>query len=374
MNKTIPYKVLCFCNGLVFFAPVSLLLRTSRGVTLSQFFLLQALLSIAIFIFEIPTGILADKIGHRWGILISQILLFFAHAIFLIAGNLAYFVAEAIIEALASCFMSGTGEAYLYELCKKDSSAESSFAEENAKAGAWGTAGFILSTVAYAGLYHVTGLNGLVIATEVATLVSIAACLCMPEVSTSEDSGFAHNPGASQMILSKKDKGFLFQLLVLNSMLSLSALVVNFLYVEKLEWSGIPVSWMTPVILGYSALNLLIPAVMKRLKNKQVSHIYFAVVCMILLPFMLEIVSMILFQVENEYIDSIGKEDRRAALLSVISMGNNLLEIVFLLLSAGISSGQGNGMFLFPGILLLIFGAAGFWILDRISDKNDCRA
>jgi hypothetical protein len=89
---------------------------------------------------------------------------------------------------------------------------------------------------------------------------------------------------------------------------------------------------------------------------------------------MLEIVSMILFQVENEYIDSIGKEDRRAALLSVISMGNNLLEIVFLLLSAGISSGQGNGMFLFPGILLLIFGAAGFWILDRISDKNDCRA
>jgi hypothetical protein len=170
--------------------------------------------------------------------------------------------------------------------------------------------------------------------------------------------------------------------------------VVNFLYVEKLEWSGIPVSWMTPVILGYSSLNLLIPAVMKCMENKQASHIYFvfslisagfffllyafnnavSVVCMIFLPFMLEIVSMILFQVENEYIDSIGKEDRRAALLSVISMGNNLLEIVFLLLSAGISSGQGNGMFLFVGILLLLFGAAGFGILGRIRDKNDCRA
>ena len=182
MKRTIPYKILCFCNGLVFFAPVSLLLRTSRGVTLSQFFLLQALLSVAIFVFEIPTGMFSDRIGHKKGILVSQILLLCARAIFLIAGNIGFFILEAVLEALSCCFISGTGEAYLYELCRNDSDSNS-FVRENAKAGAYGTAGFLISTVAYAGLYRLVGLNGLVIATGLATIVSIVAAVCMPEVS-----------------------------------------------------------------------------------------------------------------------------------------------------------------------------------------------
>ena len=39
------YDAVSFFNGLVFFAPVSLLVRTQAGVSQSMFFLLQALLS-----------------------------------------------------------------------------------------------------------------------------------------------------------------------------------------------------------------------------------------------------------------------------------------------------------------------------------------
>ena len=383
MKRTIPYKILCFCNGLVFFAPVSLLLRTSRGVTLSQFFLLQALLSVAIFVFEIPTGMFSDRIGHKKGILVSQILLLCARAIFLIAGNIGFFILEAVLEALSCCFISGTGEAYLYELCRNDSDSNS-FVRENAKAGAYGTAGFIISTVAYAGLYRLVGLNGLVIATGLATIVSIVAAVCMPEVSPA---------AAADSPLPQKGTGFLsgitpalFGLLLLDSALCLASLVVNFLYVEKLEWAGIASEWMTPIILGYSALNLLVPSVLKHLERKRDYVLYFvfsliaagfffflsavnslpAVGFMILLPFLLEIMSMILFKLENEYIDSIGKEESRASLLSVMSMGNNFLEVVFLLVSAYVSSEQGNRMFLFLGVLFVVFAFLGNVILRRM--------
>ena len=40
------YDGMCFFGGLVFFAPVALLIRTQAEVTEAQFFLLQALLSV----------------------------------------------------------------------------------------------------------------------------------------------------------------------------------------------------------------------------------------------------------------------------------------------------------------------------------------
>ncbi len=44
------YDGVCFLNGLVFFAPVALLVRTQAGVSEHVFFLLQALLSGVIFL------------------------------------------------------------------------------------------------------------------------------------------------------------------------------------------------------------------------------------------------------------------------------------------------------------------------------------
>lgn len=99
--------------GWSFFAPVALLVRTSKGVTLSQFFLQQALLSLVISLFEVSTGVISDKIGYKKSIMLSQIMLFFAGGIFLFANNIWFFVAEAVIEAVAHCFMSGTGESIL---------------------------------------------------------------------------------------------------------------------------------------------------------------------------------------------------------------------------------------------------------------------
>jgi hypothetical protein len=57
--------------------------------------------------------------------------------------------------------------------------------------------------------------------------------------------------------------------------------------------------------------------------------------------------------------DRAGMEGNRATLLSVMNMGNNLFEILFLLLSAVIGSGQGNWLFLFAGILIFLLAFLG---------------
>lgn len=63
--------------------------------------------------------------------------------------------------------------------------------------------------------------------------------------------------------------GTLWKLLLLDAMVGLAGLVINFLYAQKLEWAGIPVEWMTPIILVYSAFDLLTPKVMKIVNKKQ---------------------------------------------------------------------------------------------------------
>lgn len=90
-----------FFNGLVFFSPVALLVRTETGISVNDFFVLQALLSICIFVGEVPTGRLSDKLGHRNTLILSQLMLLFARVLLLAAfinKSMVLFVIEVFAE------------------------------------------------------------------------------------------------------------------------------------------------------------------------------------------------------------------------------------------------------------------------------------
>lgn len=84
-------------NGLVFYAPVALLVRTRVGLSISDFFYLQVILSASILILEIPAGILSDKIGYKKTIIISQGVLLVARIILANARHFALFAVEAVL-------------------------------------------------------------------------------------------------------------------------------------------------------------------------------------------------------------------------------------------------------------------------------------
>ena len=228
------YDGVCFLNGLVFFAPVALLVRTQAGVSEHIFFLLQALLSGVIFLGEIPTGFITDKIGYRKSLILAQVLLLGARSLLLaafVSRSLALFVVEAVVEGIAACFTSGTGSAYLYALY-----GENGYLAKTAHAGNFGTAGFIISTVAYAGIYKISGMEGLLITTVVMDIIAVVCSFFLR--SESSKAVIADRKEVQILAIFKNKKAFLFVISL--AIFSIAWLLINFFYVVKLENCGLP--------------------------------------------------------------------------------------------------------------------------------------
>ena len=368
------YDGVCFLNGLVFFAPVALLVRTQAGVSEHVFFLLQALLSGVIFLGEIPTGFITDKIGYRKSLILAQMLLLGARSLLLaafVSRSLALFVVEAVVEGIAACFTSGTGSAYLYALY-----GENGYLAKTAHAGNFGTAGFIISTVAYAGIYKISGMEGLLITTVVMNIIAVVCSFYLR--SESSKTVIADRKEVQILAVFKNKKAFLFVISL--AIFSIAWLLINFFYVEKLENCGLPVEWMSLIILSYSAVQMLAEPILGKLSDGKngkssreklpavtaaaagVAFLLFGVVkfraavllLMLILPLLLNLPEYLLMDLENQFVDEAECGSQRAATLSVLNMGVNLVEILTLSASAFLTKIGIQWCFVFVGCFLMV--------------------
>lgn len=367
------YDGVCFLNGLVFFAPVALLVRTQAGVSEHVFFLLQALLSGVIFLGEIPTGFITDKIGYRKSLILAQVLLLGARSLLLaafVSRSLVLFVVEAVVEGIAACFISGTGSAYLYALY-----GENGYLAKTAHAGNFGTAGFIISTVAYAGIYKISGMEGLLITTVVMNIIAVVCSFFLR--SESSKTVIADRKEVQILAVFKNKKAFLFVISL--AIFSIAWLLINFFYVVKLENCGLPVEWMSLIILSYSAVQMLAEPILGKLsdgKNGKSGRkklpavtavtaggafLLFGVIkfraavllLMLILPLLLNLPEYLLMDLENQFVDETECGSQRAATLSVLNMGVNLVEILTLSASAFLTKIGIQWCFVFVGCFLM---------------------
>ncbi len=367
------YDGVCFLNGLVFFAPVALLVRTQAGVSEHIFFLLQALLSGVIFLGEIPTGFITDKIGYRKSLILAQVLLLGARSLLLaafVSRLLVLFVVEAVVEGIAACFTSGTGSAYLYALY-----GENGYLVKTAHAENFGTAGFIISTVAYAGIYKISGMEGLLITTVVMDIIAVVCSFFLR--SESSKAVIADRKEVQILAIFKNKKAFLFVISL--AIFSIAWLLINFFYVVKLENCGLPVECMSLIILSYSAVQMLAEPILGKLSDGKngksgrkkllavtavtagVAFLLFGVIkfraavllLMLILPLLLNLPEYLLMDLENQFVDETECGSQRAATLSVINMGVNLVEILTLSASAFLTKIGIQWCFVFVGCFLM---------------------
>lgn len=367
------YDGVCFLNGLVFFAPVALLVRTQAGVSEHVFFLLQALLSGVIFLGEIPTGFITDKIGYQKSLILAQVLLLGARSLLLaafVSRSLVLFVVEAVVEGIAACFTSGTGSAYLYALY-----GENGYLAKTAHAGNFGTAGFIISTVAYAGIYKISGMEGLLITTVVMDIIAVVCSFFLR--SESSKAVIADRKEVQILAIFKNKKAFLFVISL--AIFSIAWLLINFFYVVKLENCGLPVECMSLIILSYSAVQMLAEPILGKLSDGKngksgrkklpavtavtagVAFLLFGVIkfraavllLMLILPLLLNLPEYLLMDLENQFVDETECGSQRAATLSVLNMGVNLVEILTLSASAFLTKIGIQWCFVFVGCFLM---------------------
>lgn len=374
------YDGVCFFNGLIFYAPVALLIRTQAGVSNATFFMLQALLSLAVFVGEIPTGFITDKIGYKKSIISAQITMLLSRITLLLAfafHSIWLFVLEAVMEGIGGCLSSGACEAYIYSTY-----GETAFVKKSAHSANYGTIGFIISTITYVFIYQYFDMDGLLISTIVSGILAVLFAIGLDECnekSPCETGDKNHSPDISKIMELFKNHNSRSIMLIL-SIFSVIWILINFFYVDKLTSLGISEEWISGIILGYSLIEMLAEPIVSwgekvvktRLftafcalsglavvmlgipQNKAVS-----IIVMCITPLLVSVAEYLIMERENKLIDDLNMHENRAASLSVMNMGVNIVEIAALFLSSMFSLAAVKWCFVLTGSTLVIISICG---------------
>ena len=374
------YDGVCFFNGLIFYAPVALLIRTQAGVSNATFFMLQALLSLAVFVGEIPTGFITDKIGYKKSIISAQITMLLSRIILLLAfvfHSIWLFVLEAVMEGIGGCLSSGTCEAYIYSTY-----GETAFARKSAHSANYGTIGFITSTITYVFIYQYFDMDGLLISTIVSGILAVLFAIRLDECnekSPCETGGKNPSLDTGNITALFKNNNSRSIMLTL-SIFSVIWILINFFYVEKLTSLGISEEWISGIILGYSLIEMLAEPIVSW-GEKVVKTRLFTVFCalsglavvmlgilqnrvvsiivMCITPLLVSVAEYLLMERENKLIDDLNMHENRAASLSAMNMGVNIVEIAALFLSSMFSLAAVKWCFVLTGSILVIISICG---------------
>ncbi len=374
------YDGVCFFNGLIFYAPVALLIRTQAGVSNATFFMLQALLSLAVFVGEIPTGFITDKIGYKKSIISAQITMLLSRITLLLAfvfHSIWLFVLEAVMEGIGGCLSSGACEAYIYSTY-----GETAFVKKSAHSANYGTIGFIISTITYVFIYQYFDMDGLLISTIVSGILAVLFAIGLDECnekSPCETGDKNHSPDISKIMELFKNHNSRSIMLIL-SIFSVIWILINFFYVGKLTSLGISEEWISGIILGYSLIEMLAEPIVSwgekvvktRLftafcalsglavvmlgipQNKAVS-----IIVMCITPLLVSVAEYLIMERENKLIDDLNMHENRAASLSAMNMGVNIVEIAALFLSSMFSLAAVKWCFVLTGSTLVIISICG---------------
>lgn len=111
-----------FFQGMVFYSSIATLYRQAAGISVFQITLIESISLVLSLVFEIPWGILADRIGYRRTIIVCNILFFISKIIFWKAQNFADFLLERVLLAITVSGLSGVDTSILYLSCSEDDS------------------------------------------------------------------------------------------------------------------------------------------------------------------------------------------------------------------------------------------------------------
>jgi len=103
----------------LFYMPIFILFLQENGLSMQQILTLQAIFSIAIILFEIPSGYLSDTLGRKKTMVIGSVLSLIGVCIYLVAQGFFDFLIAELFLGFGVSFISGTDSALLYDTLKE---------------------------------------------------------------------------------------------------------------------------------------------------------------------------------------------------------------------------------------------------------------
>lgn len=122
-DRNIPLMyAICFFQGIVLYASISTLYRQARGLSLAEYAIIDGFSYLFQLAFEIPFGMLADRIGYKKTLVFSNGLYLISKIIFWQAFGFTSFLLERLFFSMALAGLSGVDVSILYLSCGKQDS------------------------------------------------------------------------------------------------------------------------------------------------------------------------------------------------------------------------------------------------------------
>jgi len=125
MNSNI-YKYYSYSaiSNFLFFLPIVYVFFQGNGLSLTQIFIIEAIFSIGLVLFEVPTGAFADYYGKKASLVLGSVIWIISCVLFSFGSGFYTFTFAYLIWALGAAFLSGADTALLYDILHKDNQKE----------------------------------------------------------------------------------------------------------------------------------------------------------------------------------------------------------------------------------------------------------
>jgi MFS family permease len=259
------FYLFSFLKNLQFFGALVVPFYITRlSFSYTQIFLIETIFSVSLFIFEIPTGVIADKFGKKRSLFLGSLLMGFGFFIFGLTFELWMIVASQIICALGMSMISGADRALLFEHYTKKKKTTSEITVKMARYDACGTVGMLVSFplgswFVGSGIIEIKeGLGFVIIISGIAILLSALIVLFIEEDKTSSSA-------IKESSLKKGVKGLTFifknkelRIISLNyALISGLTFLMFWLYQTLLLEVDIPLGWNGVVGAGFNGASML---------------------------------------------------------------------------------------------------------------------
>ena len=142
-KSLIPMALAMIAAGFDFYVPVSAFFLESRGLSLTDIFMLESVLVASISVAEIPAGIIGDRFDRRrlgcTGFVFNAI----AEILFATGTNFSIYALSFVMSGLSIAMLTGVQDAYIYDSLGDDADAKA--------VGAWGHLSALMLTAGVTG-------------------------------------------------------------------------------------------------------------------------------------------------------------------------------------------------------------------------------
>ncbi len=337
-------EILLSIGGIFTHTTYYIYLTTTLGLSNAQAMFLDTILFIAIFFFEVPTGIIGDKYGRKFSFIVGRIILGLSFLMYFLTGNYIILAFGSVLFALGMAFESGAFEAWIVDQVDKSERSKIFITRDIIRKTSVIVVPlvsvFIAEITSYGFPYLVSFVS--------AVITVIIGMLYMKENTGDDNRGVIERKGLESFwgigfssirnVLNQSTLRVFFISVLLTAF---AGIAINS-YSSKLVENTLGSKYIGLIISLSSLVSILFTLLLNKLKLLQKSYLFLgfiagislivigfnAVPFLIIIAFMIQVVTLASFDIQrqtqiNSYIDK-----NRATVLSVFSFAGSISGVV----------------------------------------------